>query len=71
MHSTEYGRAGNVFHDGFARQVRDIEAAGCHDASLVIAVSQFLAEELQRIYRVPMAKVRIVPNGVSLSLIHI
>ncbi|MBK7984145.1 MAG: glycosyltransferase family 4 protein [Candidatus Competibacteraceae bacterium] len=65
MHSTEYGRAGNVFHDGFARQVRDIEAAGCHDASLVIAVSQFLAEELQRIYRVPMAKVRIVPNGVS------
>ena len=65
MHSTEYGRAGNVFHDGFARQVRDIEAAGCHDASLVIAVSQFLAEELQRIYRVPPEKVRIVPNGVS------
>src|SRR5512147_917501 len=57
MHSTEYGRAGNVFHDGFARWIRDTEAAGCHNATTVIAVSQFLAEELRRIY--------VVSNGVS------
>ena len=30
MHSTEYGRAANVFPDGFARWIRDTEAAGCH-----------------------------------------
>jgi glycosyltransferase involved in cell wall biosynthesis len=65
MHSTEYGRAGNVFHDGFARWIRDTEAAGCHNATTVIAVSQFLAEELRRIYGVSNGKVRIVPNGVS------
>ena len=65
MHSTEYGRAGNVFHDGMARWVRDTEAAGCHQARHVIAVSGFLAEELQRIYGVPASKIHVVPNGVA------
>src|SRR5512132_2701126 len=65
MHSTEYGRCGNVFHDGFARWIRDTEAAGCHNASAVIAVSHFLADELGRIYQVSNGKVHIVPNGVS------
>ncbi|MBL8258454.1 MAG: glycosyltransferase family 4 protein [Candidatus Competibacteraceae bacterium] len=65
MHSTEYGRDGNVFHDGFARQVRDLEAAACHRADAVIAVSRFLADELRRIYRAPEANLHVVPNGVS------
>lgn len=65
MHSTEYGRDGNVFFDGFARRVRDIEAAGCHAAHLVIGVSNFLADEVVRIYHVPRNKVHTVYNGVS------
>lgn len=65
MHSTEYGRDGNVFYDGFARRVRDAERAGCHDATVVIAVSQFLADELRRFYEVPDEKIHAVPNGVS------
>jgi len=65
MHSTEYGRDGNVFYEGFARWVRDAEAAGCHNANLVIAVSQFLAEELCRIYHVPSEKIHVVHNGVN------
>ena len=65
MHSTEYGRDGNVFYEGFARWVRDAEAAGCHNAHLVIAVSQFLADELRRIYQVPNEKIHVVPNGVN------
>lgn len=65
MHSTEYGRDGNILHDGLARWVRDAEAAGCHQARLVIAVSSFLAEELQRLYAVPHHKIHVVPNGVA------
>lgn len=65
MHSTEYGRDGNVFFDGFARWIRDAEAAGCSNATTVIAVSHFLADEVRRIYEVPEGKVHIVPNGVS------
>src|SRR5512147_290446 len=48
MHSTEYGRDGNVFYDGFARRVRNAERAGCNTATAVIAVSHFLADELRR-----------------------
>ncbi len=65
MHSTEYGRDGNVFYDGMAAWVRDTEAAGCHRADVVIAVSGFLADELQRIYQVYHSKIHVVPNGVS------
>jgi glycosyltransferase involved in cell wall biosynthesis len=65
MHSTEYGRDGNVFYDGFARWIRDAEAAGCSNASLVIAVSHFLADELRRMYQIPDWKIHVVPNGVS------
>ena len=65
MHSTEYGRDGNVFYDGFARWVRDAERAGCHNATIVIAVSQFLADELRRFYQVPNERIHAVPNGVS------
>ena len=65
MHSTEYGRDGNVFYDGFARWVRDAEAAGCHNASTIIAVSGFLADEIRRIYQVPHEKIHVVPNGVN------
>jgi glycosyltransferase involved in cell wall biosynthesis len=65
MHSTEYGRDGNVFFDGFAQWVRDAEAAGCHNATTVIAVSHFLADELRRIYQLANHKIHIVPNGVN------
>jgi len=65
MHSTEYGRDGNVFYDGFARWIRDAEAAGCHNANVVIAVSHFLADELRRMYEVPDWKIHVVPNGVN------
>jgi glycosyltransferase involved in cell wall biosynthesis len=65
MHSTEYGRDGNQFHDGFAQWIRDTEAAGCYSARSIIAVSGFLASELQRFYAVPHTKIHVVPNGVS------
>ncbi len=65
MHSTEYGRDGNVFFDGFAQWIRDAEAAGCNNSNTVIAVSHFLADEVQRIYQVPAEKIHVVPNGVA------
>src|SRR5512133_2963883 len=65
MHSTEYGRDGNQLFDGFAQWVRDTEAAACYSAKTIIAVSGFLASELQRFYAVPAQKIHVVPNGVS------
>ncbi len=65
MHSTEYGRDGNQLYDGFASWIRDTEAAGCHHASTIIAVSGFLAEEIERIYQIDHSKIHVVPNGVN------
>ena len=65
MHSTEYGRAGNVLHSGVAQCIRDREAAGCHEATAVIAVSHFLAEEMRRLYQVADGRINVVPNGVN------
>lgn len=65
MHSTEYGRDGNQLFDGMAQWVRDTEAAACYSAKTIIAVSGFLASELQRFYAVPHEKIHVVPNGVT------
>jgi glycosyltransferase involved in cell wall biosynthesis len=65
MHSTEYGRDGNVLYDGFAKWIRDTEAAACFHAKMIVSVSGFLADELQRFYQVPHSKIHVVPNGVS------
>ena len=65
IHSTEYGRDGNVFFDGFAKEIRDAEAEACFHADQIVCVSGFLAEEIERIYAVPHEKVHVVPNGVN------
>jgi len=65
MHSTEYGRDGNTFFGGMAQWVRDTEASGCHSSNTVIAVSNYLADELRGIYQVPGEKIHVVPNGVN------
>ena len=65
MHSTEYGRDGNVFFDGYAKEIRDAEAEACFHADQIICVSGFLADEIEKIYAVPHDKVHVVPNGVN------
>ena len=64
MHSTEYGRCGNVFHNGSSQSIRDLEWMGTSRADRVIAVSHALKAELAWIYRLPDQKVSVVYNGV-------
>jgi glycosyltransferase involved in cell wall biosynthesis len=66
MHSTEYGRAGNLFHDGQAARERDQERAGTYWADRVIAVSHATKNELMWIYQLPESKISVVYNGVSM-----
>jgi glycosyltransferase involved in cell wall biosynthesis len=65
MHSTEYGRSGNVFHDGQSAREREQERAGTYWADRVIAVSHATKKELMWIYQIPDSKVSVVYNGVS------
>ena len=63
MHSTDYGRSGNVFHGGQSERVRHQERAGTYWADRVIAVSHATREELMWMYEVPGDKIDVVYNG--------
>ncbi len=65
VHSTEYGRCGNVFYNGQSARVRDQERAGVHRADRVITVSHSLQNEVEWMYQVPDWKVHVVYNGVN------
>ncbi|MDA8388442.1 MAG: glycosyltransferase family 4 protein [Nitrospiraceae bacterium] len=66
VHSTEYGRCGNNFHDGRSSRIRAIEREGASRADRIIAVSYGIQKELMWMYEVPSWKVSIVFNGVNL-----
>ena len=65
LHSTEYGRCGNVMHGGNSARVRAIEEEGAYVADRVVTVSSALAEEVKWLYHVPEWKLRMVHNGIN------
>ena len=66
IHSTEYGRCGNYFHNGHSAIIRNHERAGTFWADQVITVSQSLKNEIMWMYEVPDWKVSVVYNGVNM-----
>ena len=64
MHSTEFGRNGNIRGGGVSDRVRWIEAEGAFVADRVITVSGALANEAKTQYQIPDWKLRVVRNGV-------
>lgn len=65
MHSTEYGRCGNVFWGGASARIRDHERHGTYCADRVIAVSGALKGELMWMYNLPDHKCWTISNGVA------
>jgi glycosyltransferase involved in cell wall biosynthesis len=65
IHSTEYGRCGNIFCSGRSEVVREGERKGTYCADSVIAVSRALKQEMMWMYEVPDWKVSVVYNGVA------
>ena len=65
IHSTEYGRCGNYWHEGGSRRVRDHEWQAQYESDAVITVSRALRDEVIRMYGTPEEKVYVVYNGVN------
>jgi glycosyltransferase involved in cell wall biosynthesis len=65
IHSTEYGRCGNVHRGGMSDRISHIEWEGTQAADHVVCVSGVLRQEVQRLYNVPTDKSTVVYNGVS------
>ncbi len=65
VHSTEYGRCGNVLHDGNSARIRQREQEGVHRADRVIAVSHALKREIEWLYGMSPAAVSVIYNGIN------
>jgi glycosyltransferase involved in cell wall biosynthesis len=67
IHSTEFGRCGNHFHEGQSALIRSQEKAGADCADQVITVSGALKQEVQSMYHVPDWKISTIYNGVNVA----
>jgi glycosyltransferase involved in cell wall biosynthesis len=65
MHDLAWERVPDAFPEGFRRYARRFARRSVRKAARVIAVSESTSRDLQEIYGVPPARLRVVPNGVD------
>jgi glycogen(starch) synthase len=63
VHATEFGR-NNGLHNDLQRRISDVEWWLCYEAWRVICCSEYMSGELQKVFQLPLDKIRVVPNGV-------
>ncbi len=69
IHATEAGRNSGI-HDETQRYINDTEWMLTYEASEVIVNSNYMKNELQRLFGLPYEKINLVPNGVNLNLFN-
>ena len=67
IHATEAGRNSGI-HDEQQRYINDTEWMLTYEAAEVIVNSNYMKNELQRLFGLPYEKINVVPNGVNLNL---
>ena len=67
IHATEAGRNSGI-HDDTQRYINDTEWMLTYAASEVIVNSNFMKNDLQRLFGLPYEKISVIPNGVNLNL---
>ena len=65
IHATEAGRNSGI-HDT-QRYINDTEWMLTYEASEVIVNSNYMKNELQRLFGLPYEKINVIPNGINLS----
>ena len=66
IHATENGRNSGI-HDETQRYINDSEWQLTYEASEVIVNSNYMKNEIQRIFGLPYDKISVIPNGVKLD----
>ncbi|MBQ9657574.1 MAG: glycosyltransferase family 4 protein [Clostridia bacterium] len=66
IHATEAGRNSGI-HDETQRYINDTEWMLTYEATEVIVNSNYMKNELQRLFGLPFEKINVVPNGVNLT----
>ena len=66
IHATEAGRNGGI-HDEVQRYINDTEWMLTYESSEVIVNSNYMKNEIQRLFGLPFDKINVIPNGINLS----
>ena len=66
IHATEAGRNSGI-HDEVQRYINDTEWMLTYESTEVIVNSNYMKNELQRLFGLPFEKINVVPNGVNTS----
>ncbi len=66
IHATENGRNSGI-HDETQRYINDTEWMLTYEATEVIVNSNYMKNELQRIFGLPFEKINVIPNGINLT----
>ena len=67
IHATEAGRNSGI-HDQVQRYINDTEWLLTYESTEVIVNSNYMKNELQRLFGLPYDKINVIPNGVNLDL---
>ena len=67
IHATESGRNGGI-RDEQQRYINDTEWMLTYEASEVIVNSNYMKNELQRLFGLPFEKINVIPNGINLNI---
>lgn len=63
IHATEWGR-NNGLHNDLQHHISDLEWWLTYESYRVICCSEYMREELRRVFQVPPDKLMVIPNGV-------
>ncbi len=66
IHATEAGRNSGI-HDDTQRYINDTEWLLTYEATEVIVNSNFMKNDLQRLFGLPYDKINVIPNGINLT----
>ncbi len=69
IHATEAGRNSGI-HDEQQRYINDTEWMLTYESAEVIVNSNYMKNELQRLFGLPYEKINVVPNGVNMNLFN-
>ncbi|MDO5557430.1 MAG: glycosyltransferase family 4 protein [Clostridia bacterium] len=66
IHATEAGRNSGI-HDETQRYINDTEWLLTYESTEVIVNSNFMKNDIQRLFGLPFEKINVIPNGVNIS----
>lgn len=66
IHATEAGRNSGI-HNESQRYINDTEWLLTYEATEVIVNSNYMKNEIQRLFGLPFDKINVIPNGINLS----